>query len=167
MIIAKDTLFGIEKRINLIQMYLDGKITLFDNIKLYGRVYDNLREDKITPEIVNENNEYFNPFADDNIDLSFGVLVKNRTIGEGFVHNAKIDLVFTINNTSNYDYEYILMYFNKLLKQCNYIDDIDTINEGVKNVFKGYNTDGFKTWDILPRMCFSFGCSTVYNEQIC
>jgi hypothetical protein len=167
MIIAKDKPIGLDSRIYLIQIFLEGKITLFKNTMLYGRLYDNLRDDKLTPEAVNENNEYFNPFANDTIDLTFGVLVKNRTIGESFVHNAKIDLVFTINNTAKYDNEYILMYFNRLLKQCNYIDDIDTINEGIKNVFKGYNTDGFKTWDILPRMCFSFGCSTVYNEQIC
>jgi len=167
MIIENKTAIGLEARILLIQRFLDGKQNLFNNTKLYGRVFDNLRNDHVTPEVKDDNQQYLNPFADDALDLSFGVLVKNRTIGEGFVHNAKIDLVFTINNTANYDYEYILMYFNRLLKQCNYIDDIDTLNEGVKNVFKGYFTDDIKFWDILPRMCFSFGCSTVYNEQLC
>lgn len=172
MIYAKANTYGVDKKINLIQRYLDAKIaTLWgNNVHIYGRVQDTVKDGKQIAEVY-DGIEYINPFINDNQAATIAFIEKTKSINVG-KFTSQVDVVFTVllpeihSNTLRED-EKAIMQAYAALKKSGYALTISGIKQGINDVFSGYDTSMIAYRDMQPWLVFSFQIEIDYTENLC
>lgn len=174
MIYANSIVFGIDAKIKLLQTYLDTKLKSLWNgsIAIYGRVYNNQKEDGTYPEVWIGNNEYKEIYIDDRYSATVCFIVKERDVKNKGNISAIVDVVFSLNvnkalGSSIRNDEKIMLQIINLLRKSQLAQPTGESNTGVENVYTGYNIDTIKYRDMHPNFIFSIPCKIYYNENLC
>lgn len=172
MIYAKANIYGVDKKINIIQRYLDAKV--YDiwgrNVHIYGRVQDTVKDGRHIPEVF-DGVDYINPFINDNQAATIAFIEKTKSINTG-KFTSQVDVVFTVllpdihNNTLREDEKAIMQAYT-ILKKSGYALSINGIKQGINDVFSGYDTSMIIYRDMQPWLVFSFEIEIDYTENLC
>lgn len=140
------------------------------DITIYGRLFENTKDDKKILEAFISGNDYKQPFIDDKLSCTIGFKEISRLIAPTLL-TARLDVIVTGNinkligqATRNDEKVFLQIYTG--LKKTMAIDGINGTKRGIDNVFSGYNTENIKYRDMQPWFCFSFEIEVQYNENI-
>ena len=172
MIYAKANTYGVDKKINLIQRYLDAKLATSwgNNVLVYGRVQDTIKDGKQIPEVY-DGIEYINPFINDNQAATIAFIEKTKSINVG-KFTSQVDVLFTvllpeIHSNALREDEKAIMQAYTALKKSGYALSINGVKQGINDVFSGYDTSMIIYRDMQPWLVFSFQIEIDYTENLC
>ena len=167
MIIIPRYNIGIDSEILRIQKILDNLD--YDNIFIYGRLNKTIsaKGDDIL-ETYTQNGEYKDVFINDIIGGSVGFYVINREFEQNW--KATTDIIFTIDLEKASDkvgrYDEVLLREAINLLQENGIK-VNSIKNGVDDVFSDFTTEVYKHRDMHPFFVFSINIDIYYDNQNC
>src|SRR3972149_1217820 len=145
MIYAKDNLYGLDAKINLIQRMLEKKLSLkWGSLEIYGIIQENIKNGNLIPEVYTENGEYKELFFDDKVPAQICFRVLSRTVNNSS-YTASVDVIFNttlygIHPNDNRETEKAMLEAYNVLLKCGYVNTISGIKEGISNVYSGFYT---------------------------
>ena len=163
---------GIDAKIKITQDALFNHLG-FDNIDFYGRVHKVLSKDlkSFVPEVYVTKSERKEVFYDDRNakggNVFFAEEDDKHTTKDGVLFVAKIKIVFMLNLDAIYpeatkrtDTE-IQDHCLKLVRKTGSFN-ITSVEKGLDNILKGFNTNGIKLHDMQPYHIFSINGELKY-----
>lgn len=170
-IFTKDTRYGIEQSVYLIQDILESELTWSGNVNIYGLLFKNKDNDgnTILEAWVNKGvnkREYRQVFNDDKLTATIGFIETDRDI---INYRVTIDVIFTINLEKAYnqkvrDNERAYIEAHRAIEKAHQVTDF---KRGIDDVFAGYRTDNIQFLDMQPFDVFSFTIEVPYNNTTC
>jgi len=180
-VFAKNINYGLETRINEIQVYLNSELSKFwsGDFNIYGLMHPLVKtvDNKkiIVPEVYVgngvQNKEYSEIVINDKVAATIGFIIQERTPIPYMA--ANIDIVFTLQMPLIYpasttrDTEKALLEAKKIIERWGGIYEIQDIKEGIENVFSGFDTERIKHRDMHPWYVFSLNINIEYSDNSC
>lgn len=166
------TTSGIDTEIQELQVALYDALstTWLNPIMGYGRVYKTVdKMGKVVPRIYIGSNEYKEVLFDDNTPGSmFFIDGDTHTTEDGFRYSTTVKCVFMLNldkvitDVERADSE-VQRDVVEVIRQYNQGFDIEELEKGVKNVFRGFDQQHIKDFDRQPNHCFSVNVKLSYS----
>ncbi len=160
---------GIDAVIKIIQTQLYSELLSLwdlseDDLNGFGRVYKNLRNYTKIPEVfVSKENDYEDPFYDDNSSANFFFLENdNTTTDDQYVFQNKTKVVFALNLDDCYDgtdrldakaQRDVIRILRELPISGKY--SISGFETGLDNIFTGFSISRIKNDDLHPVHLFA------------
>lgn len=167
--------FGIDSKIKMIQNALFNHLG-FEKVNFYGRIQKTLNTDLKTtiPCVYTTKTELKEVYYDDlNAPCGNVFFIEEEdkhSTKNGLVFNAKIKIVFMLNlqelypdSTTRNDAE-VQEYCLKLVRRLKLID-IESLEKGLNNVLKGFDTRNIQKHDIQPYHIFSINGTISYYSS--
>jgi len=177
MLIRKTSPKGIDKLIDRIQLKLDSSLDLgtWEN---NHRAYRNLKPENnrgYIAELYTEKGEYRECFYNDNFDaVSFFFVSDNAQIVGTNMISQDLHLIFHVDLngifpsiTHRADEELKLSVYNVLNSLPSALFTINSIETGLKNVYKEFENENFKYDDLSNLFCVRFNLSANYLADCC
>jgi len=159
---------GIDAAIQSVQIALYDNLNWTSKVDGYGRVYKNVKNDVVIPEVYIGKNEYKDAYYNDSMDCTFFFVDDDSHVSEDeFVFKSKVKCIFMVNLKNIYGNTDERLDSNaqidvvSILRDFNYVDILG-IEKGFKNVFSGMDTDSIKFVDIHPNHCFAINFDLSY-----
>jgi hypothetical protein len=171
MIFTKPNLYGIDKKISLIQRILDKRLTSWGTVSIYGAIEENIKDGNLIPEVYTGIGEYKELYLDDTKAAQICFRILSRDVNKSS-HSAQVDIIFNVNlttihgNTNRESERALLEAYNSLIKSA-YITDITGIKEGVTDVYNGLYTGQLTNKDMQPFYIFAITCNVNYSISLC
>jgi len=171
-VIAKITAYGLDKIIKLIQTNIDNKLRWLDTVNIYGKVQRTEKEEGFYPEVWSSENEYKEIFIDDNVGAIIGFYVKSPRTIDGYYKDVEVDVICTcdlkkIFGNTNRDDERAFNELFDILASTTYVDSLNSMKEGIENVFTDFDTSLIKYRDMQPFYVFSININIRYSSDDC
>lgn len=158
----KETTSGIECAIKEVQTDIYDILECFNNVEGFGKVYKNNSERGVIPEVFDVDlGDYKEVYLDDNNNISFGFIPSDTQSSEDgimFLCDVKIFFWFNLSvlgsdeRNDSEAHRFVIT----ALKESGYLNDKDvTIETGINNVFRGFETKSINYNDIHPYHLFS------------
>lgn len=176
MLIRKTNPKGLDKIIDKIQVKLDSSLNLgtWEN---NHRAYKNPKPDGLRgfiAEVYTEKGEYRECYYDDNFDaVSFFLADENMTILESQMISQDFALIFHVDLNSIYptilhraDEELKLSVLN-VLKSFGKLFTVNSIETGLRNVYREFENENFKYDDMSNLFCIRFNLNANYVADCC
>lgn len=168
-------LFGLEKKLSLIQSSLDVSLSrVWNDVHIYGlteRVQEK-GDQGFWPRIFKFKKDYRpDIFLDDRINGSIAFLETSREAHPRPL--ATLDCLFTLRGDKIYDsddyrgIEKAKSQAKEALRRCNKITLTGNIKTGISEVFSGFRINDKKYRDMAPWYVFSFEFQTSFLEKTC
>lgn len=154
MIYAKDTRYGLDAKMHLLQRYVNNKINasvypvLEENEKQAGKVLE-WKEKEV--------------FVDDRETVIIGFRLIGKAVNSLKI-TATVDCIVSAKDT---DTEYIEAKVFKILINSGFVNEITGYKNGVSETFTGLQNDNIKYRDIKPYHVFAFTFEISYENDIC
>lgn len=168
----KATTHGLDKIIKSIQVSLQSKLKWVGDVDIYGKLQKTERNNNLMYEYWISNNDYKEVFIDDKRAGIIGFVVNNPRRINGYWIECDCDCIATVdikkiyNNTSRYD-EKAIQDLKTALEKSNYVLSINSIKEGIRDVFNEISIERIKHRDMQPYFVFSVNFTIKYNEDDC
>lgn len=152
---------GIDCEIKDLQIDLYDALISYGKVEGYGRVYKNSSERGVIPEVFKDS-EYKELFLNDTNDIMFGFIDEDEhTSEDGFIYTSSLSIFFWFNleilGVDNREDAKAHQIVNLILQDSIYLNNKRvTLNKGISNVFKGFDTKHLDYNDMHPYHCFSF-----------